>query len=90
MALGYRLRQARGSYAVTMKDRSSAFGSTNWSKLDEVINATVDPCDRVLCRQRYRCSVVEVDATSGPLLVKTGVGGVMGALQRARFRGSLY
>eukprot|EP00959_Pyramimonas_sp_CCMP1952_P108036 2258773-Pyramimonas_sp.AAC.1 len=78
MAMGFRLRQAGWSYATTMKDLSNAFGSTNWTALDAVVNEHSAPEDRVLCRQRYRLSVVEVDTTTGPLLMKTGCGGVMG------------
>eukprot|EP00959_Pyramimonas_sp_CCMP1952_P330806 6927519-Pyramimonas_sp.AAC.1 len=78
MAMGFRLRQAGWSYAITMKDLSNAFGSTDWKALDTVIQEHSAPEDRVLCRQRYRLSVVEVETTTGPLLLKTGCGGVMG------------
>eukprot|EP00959_Pyramimonas_sp_CCMP1952_P443009 9274113-Pyramimonas_sp.AAC.1 len=72
MIIGYRLRQAGWAYATTMKDLSNAFGSTRWDRLDKVVQEVVPHHDRVLCRQRYRLSVVEVETSSGILTVKTG------------------
>eukprot|EP00959_Pyramimonas_sp_CCMP1952_P093697 1960538-Pyramimonas_sp.AAC.1 len=78
MAMGFRLRQAGWSFVTTMKDITNAFGNTAWTALDAFTQEHAAPEDRVLCRQRCSLSVVEVDTTTGPLLVKTGCGGVMG------------
>eukprot|EP00959_Pyramimonas_sp_CCMP1952_P172378 3601898-Pyramimonas_sp.AAC.1 len=72
MSMWYRLRQAGWSCAISMKDVSNAFGSTKWPSLDSLIQDKVAPQDRNLCMQRYRLSTVEIDTTSGPLMLKTG------------------
>ena len=57
---------------------TNAFASTVWEELDKTVELFARPRDVELCRERYRHSVVQLQAAEGPLLVKTKQGGVMG------------
>eukprot|EP00959_Pyramimonas_sp_CCMP1952_P466101 9489427-Pyramimonas_sp.AAC.1 len=56
----------------------NAFGSTQWDQLDETVLLHSCECDHALCQQRYKNTVISLEALGGPLTVRPTQRNTMG------------
>ena len=69
LVTSWRVRQAGWTHALTLKDMANAFGSSDWSEVDETVRLSAAAHDQEICQQRYRNAVITLEALEGDLLV---------------------